>query len=75
MSAKMEVKMLQKSNTFTSLSAVSKRSTSIGSWFDRRARKLSMKCSRSITLGKGARNHSSELYCLCSIQFLMPFDT
>ncbi len=45
--------MLQKSNTFSSLSAVSKRSTTtIGSWFDRRARKLSMKCSKSITLGK-----------------------
>ena len=48
--------MLQKSNTFSSLSAAvsSKRSTTstIGSWFDRRARKLSMKCSKSITLGK-----------------------
>ena len=48
--------MLQKSSTFTSLSsaAAGKKKTGHGfsSWFDRRARKLSMKCSRSITLGE-----------------------
>jgi hypothetical protein len=55
----MDIKMLQKSSTFTSLSGVvtsakkgNKPGGNFGSWFDRRARKLSMKCSRSITLGK-----------------------
>ena len=46
---KMDIKVLQKSNTFSSLSTGSQK---LGSWFDRRARKLSMKCSKSITLGK-----------------------
>ena len=46
---KMDIKVLQKSNTFSSLSSGGQK---LGSWFDRRARKLSMKCSKSITLGK-----------------------
>ena len=46
---KMDIKVLQKSNTFSSLSTGSQK---LGSWFDRRARKLSMKCSKSITLGE-----------------------
>ncbi|QQP41628.1 Cyclindependent kinase 17like, partial [Caligus rogercresseyi] len=41
--------LIHKSSSF---SALSSGSAKIGSWFDRRARKLSMKCSRSITLGK-----------------------
>ena len=45
----MEIKTLQKSNTFASLASGGQR---LGTWFDRRARKLSMKCSKSITLGK-----------------------
>ena len=45
----MEIKTLQKSNTFSSLATGGQR---LGTWFDRRARKLSMKCSKSITLGK-----------------------
>lgn len=77
----MDIKMLHKSNTFSSLSTAGSNSggpngahsangvgaaasahnvapakrggaSSIASWFDRRARKLSMKCSKSITLGK-----------------------
>lgn len=44
----MEIKTLQKSNTFASLATGGQR---LGTWFDRRARKLSMKCSKSITLG------------------------
>jgi len=44
----MEIKTLQKSNTFSSLATGGQR---LGTWFDRRARKLSMKCSKSITLG------------------------
>ena len=63
----MDIKMLQKSSTFSSLSGVvghvgpnnvntktkSKPiGSNLGSWFDRRAKKLSMKCSRSITLGE-----------------------
>ena len=64
----MDIKMLQKSSTFSSLSGVvghvgpnnvnsSKPKSkpigsNLGSWFDRRAKKLSMKCSRSITLGE-----------------------
>jgi len=44
----MEIKTLQKSNTLASLASGGQR---LGTWFDRRARKLSMKCSRSITLG------------------------
>jgi hypothetical protein len=48
---KMDIKVLQKSNTFSSLSTGSQK---LGSWFDRRARKLSMKCSKSITLGKNS---------------------
>jgi len=43
-----EIKTLQKSNTFSSLATGGQR---LGTWFDRRARKLSMKCSKSITLG------------------------
>jgi len=46
---KMDLKVLQKSNTFSSLSNGSQM---LGSWFDRRAKKLSMKCSKSITLGE-----------------------
>ena len=45
----MEIKTLQKSNTFASLATGGQR---LGTWFDRRARKLSMKCSKSITLGE-----------------------
>ena len=46
----MDIKVLQKSNTFSTLSTGGSK---IGSWFDRRARKLSMKCSKSISvLGK-----------------------
>ena len=59
----MDIKMLQKSSTFSSLSssaAAAKKNKpasvvvggNLGSWFDRRAKKLSMKCSRSITLGE-----------------------
>jgi len=48
MDIKMEIKTLQKSNTFSSLATGGQR---LGTWFDRRARKLSMKCSKSITLG------------------------
>ena len=60
----MDIKMLQKSSTFSSLSGVvghvpavsnkpkNKPGSNLGSWFDRRAKKLSMKCSRSITLGE-----------------------
>ena len=48
--ANMDIKVLQKSNTFSSLSSGGQK---IGSWFDRRARKISMKCSKSISvLGK-----------------------
>ena len=47
--SKMDIKVLQKSNTFSSLSTGSQK---LGSWFDRRARKISMKCSKSITLGE-----------------------
>ena len=48
--SKMDIKVLQKSNTFSTLSTGGSK---IGSWFDRRARKLSMKCSKSISvLGK-----------------------
>ena len=46
----MDIKVLQKSNTFSTLSTGGSK---LGSWFDRRARKLSMKCSKSISvLGK-----------------------
>lgn len=50
MDLKMDIKQLslQKSNTFSSLATGGHR---LGTWFDRRARKLSMKCSKSITLG------------------------
>jgi len=44
----MDIKSLQKSNTFTSLASGGQR---LGTWFDRRARKISMRCSKSITLG------------------------
>jgi hypothetical protein len=50
--SKMDIKVLQKSNTFSSLSTGSQK---LGSWFDRRARKISMKCSKSITLGKSSQ--------------------
>jgi len=43
----MDIKVLQKSNTFSSLSSGGQK---IGSWFDRRARKISMKCSKSISV-------------------------
>ncbi|XP_023338797.1 cyclin-dependent kinase 17 isoform X3 [Eurytemora carolleeae] len=43
-----EIKTMQKSNTFSSLASGGQR---LGTWFDRRARKISMKCSKSITLG------------------------
>ena len=46
----MDIKSLQKSNTFAS--SLSSGGLKIGSWFDRRARKISMKCSKSMTLGK-----------------------
>ena len=45
----MEIKQLQKSSTFSSLASGGQR---LGTWFDRRARKISMKCSKSITLGR-----------------------
>jgi len=48
MTTTMEIKSLAKSNTFSSLATGGQR---LGTWFDRRARKLSMKCSKSITLG------------------------
>ena len=63
----MDIKMLQKSSTFSSLSssaaAAAKKNKpasvvvggNLGSWFDRRAKKLSMKCSRSITLGESKK--------------------
>ena len=41
----MEIKTLQKSNTFASLASGGQR---LGTWFDRRARKISMKCSKSL---------------------------
>lgn len=47
---KMDLKVLQKSYTFSS--SLSTGSQKLGSWIDRRARKLSMKCSKSITLGR-----------------------
>lgn len=69
--AAMDIRVLQKSSTFTSLStthavstagvvstagphpaAKAKKKASLGAWFDRRARKITLKCSRSITLGK-----------------------
>jgi len=43
----MDIKVLQKSNTFSTLSTGGSK---LGSWFDRRARKLSMKCSKSISV-------------------------
>ena len=46
----MDIKSLQKSTSFTS--SLSSGGLKIGSWFDRRARKISMKCSKSMTLGK-----------------------
>ena len=46
----MDIKSLQKSSSFTS--SLSSGGLKIGSWFDRRARKISMKCSKSMTLGK-----------------------
>ena len=52
----MEIKTLQKSNTFSSLATGGQR---LGTWFDRRARKLSMKCSKSITLGKSPPNRAT----------------
>ena len=60
----MDIKSLQKSNTFSSSlssgglksntfsSSLSSGGLKLGSWFDRRARKISMKCSKSMTLGK-----------------------
>jgi hypothetical protein len=49
MTTALEIKSLQKSNTFSSLATGGQR---LGTWFDRRARKISMKCSKSITLGR-----------------------
>ena len=46
----MDIKSLQKSSSFAS--SLSSGGLKIGSWFDRRARKISMKCSKSMTLGK-----------------------
>ena len=46
----MDIKSMQKSNTFAS--TLSSGGLKLGSWFDRRARKISMKCSKSMTLGK-----------------------
>lgn len=46
-----DVVALLSSNTLASLATGGQR---LGTWFDRRARKLSMKCSKSITLGKTA---------------------
>ena len=45
-----DIKTLQKSTSFTS--SLSSGGLKLGSWFDRRARKISMKCSKSMTLGK-----------------------
>ena len=44
----MDIKTMQKSNTFSSLATNGQK---LGTWFDRRARKISMRCSKSITLG------------------------
>ena len=44
----LEIKTLQKSNTFSSLATGGQK---LGTWFDRRARKISMRCSKSLTLG------------------------
>ena len=61
----MDIKVLQKSNTFSSLSTGGQK---IGSWFDRRARKISMKCSKSISvLGK------AKIHFLVSVPFLAIF--
>ena len=49
MTTALDIKSLQKSNTFSSLATGGQR---LGTWFDRRARKISMKCSKSITLGR-----------------------
>ena len=50
-STMMDIKSLQKSSSFTS--SLSTGGLKIGSWFDRRARKISMKCSKSVHgLGK-----------------------
>ena len=79
--ANMEIKMLQKSSTFSSLSSGTNHnnnnnkkssSSSIGSWFDRRARKLSMRCSKSITLGKTsslACSHTQKRYTKILISY------
>jgi len=45
-STMMDIKSLQKSSSFTS--SLSTGGLKIGSWFDRRARKISMKCSKSV---------------------------
>ena len=55
----MDIKVLQKSNTFSSLSSGGQK---IGSWFDRRARKISMKCSKSISV-LGKQIHTIILAC------------
>ena len=58
----MDIKVLQKSNTFSSLSSGGQK---IGSWFDRRARKISMKCSKSISvLGKQILTYLPASICL-----------
>merc|ERR1719334_1732147 len=44
-----DIKSLQKSSSFTS--SLSSGGQRLGTWFDRRARKISMKCSKSMTLG------------------------
>lgn len=43
-----DIKTMQKSSTFSSLASGGQK---LGTWFDRRARKISMRCSKSITLG------------------------
>ena len=56
--ANMDIKVLQKSNTFSSLSSGGQK---IGSWFDRRARKISMKCSKSISVLGKTISHEFEI--------------
>ena len=54
----MDIKVLQKSNTFSSSLSSGIGGLKLGSWFDRKARKISMKCSKSITLGKNLKKQN-----------------
>ncbi len=64
MTTALEIKSLQKSNTFSSLATGGQR---LGTWFDRRARKISMKCSKSITLGRSDVFLRQDPACICII--------